>query len=185
MRPAEREIYEQIWDRPEYRRIAPGELMAKLFLNWTKPEKGSTVIDFGCGTGRGARILAQYGLSVTGVDFAQNCLDKGVAESGFKFLEKDLTKPIGLEAEYGFCTDVMEHIPPEDVLKVLRNVRACVEKAFFNISTLPDNWGSRLVGHELHLTIEQPPWWREQLKRAGFEVLHEYPTEGCAIFYAA
>ncbi len=61
---------------PEYRVVAPGEHLAQQFLAQARPRKGASVIDFGCGTGRGALMLAVLGgLNVTMVDFARNCLD--------------------------------------------------------------------------------------------------------------
>jgi 2-polyprenyl-3-methyl-5-hydroxy-6-metoxy-1,4-benzoquinol methylase len=159
--------------------------MAHIFLENIKPVEGSTLIDVGCGTGRGARVLANAGLKVTGLDFAQNCLDKGVAESGdFTFIETDLTRPIHIKAEYGFCTDVMEHISPEDVDKVLENIRGAVKKAFIHIATEPDRLGDRLVGYPLHLTVEKLPWWREKLRKAGFHIKHDFETPTSCLFYA-
>lgn len=182
MRPSEREIYEKVWSHAIYRKVAPGEVMAEIFLERVKPEKGSTVIDFGCGSGRGAQALQDAGLEVTGLDFANNCRDPGLT---FKFLECDLTGEIPVKAEYGFCTDVMEHIPPEDVAKVLTNIRGSVKKAFIHISTEPDQLGSRLVGHPLHLTVEKLPWWKRELRNAGFTVEKEFETPTSCLFYAS
>jgi hypothetical protein len=48
IRPPEKDIYKQMWDKPEYRHVAPGEQVAFEFLQQAKPEKGATVLDLGC-----------------------------------------------------------------------------------------------------------------------------------------
>jgi len=114
--------YETLWTKPEYRAYAPGESAAQVFLAQARPRPGSEVIDFGCGTGRGALMMALLGgMKVHMLDFAINCLDSemrdalGTQAPVLKFTQHDLNKPIALRAEYGFCTDVMEHIPPDEV----------------------------------------------------------------------
>lgn len=181
MRPPEREIYEQVWGHELYRKVAPGETIAQIFLENIKPALGASVIDFGCGSGRGAQMLFDAGLDVTGLDFAGNCRDSGCT---FKFIEHDLTKEIPVKAEYGFCTDVMEHIPPDKVGVVLKNIKGACNKALFHISTEPDRLGDRLVGHPLHLTVEKMPWWRNELRNAGFLVKKDFETPASCLFYA-
>jgi hypothetical protein len=57
------------------------------------------------------------------------------------FVEHDLTKPLDLRATYGFCTDVLEHIPTEDVDKVLDNCLSACQNVFFQIATVDDVMG--------------------------------------------
>ena len=54
--------YRKVWERAEYREVAPGEHCAMEFLTRAQPEPDATVIDFGCGTGRGGMTLAKAGL---------------------------------------------------------------------------------------------------------------------------
>ena len=52
------------------------------------------------------------------LDFAGNCLDEAVRADlgdGFTFQQHDLNKPVPIHAQYGYCTDVMEHIPEQDI----------------------------------------------------------------------
>ena len=46
---------------PEYRKDAPGEKVAHEFLAQAKPKGGASVLDLGCGTGRGGLNLAFFG----------------------------------------------------------------------------------------------------------------------------
>lgn len=169
-RPSEQEIYEQMWTKPEYRAVAPGETCAQVFLEQARPKPGSTVLDLGCGTGRGSLMLAALGqMDVTMVDFADNCLDDDIRpmletqKHVMRFVKADLTKEVPAAAQYGFCTDVLEHIPPQDVDKVLNNcLRAC-QHVFFQISTVDDVCGG-LIGHPLHLTVKPYEWWLAKFK---------------------
>ena len=118
--------YSAVWSHDAYRKVAPGEHHVQKFLELAKPRKDHVLCDFGCGTGRGALAIAAYSdVSVVGVDFASNCLDGEVREQlgeRFRFVEHDLTTPLKESFDYGFCTDVLEHIPTEDVDKVLVNI---------------------------------------------------------------
>src|SRR5689334_1424836 len=148
----EAQKYGRMWELPEYRAIAPGEYVADRFLMMAKPAPGSRIIDFGCGTGRGAARLARRGLDVAMIDFVNNCLDPEVRElvgaqfiapsegvinhaptGQLHFLKADLEKRIPLNAQYGFCTDVMEHIPPAKVATVLNNILMAAQHVWFSI----------------------------------------------------
>jgi hypothetical protein len=61
IRPPEKDIYKTMWDKPEYRVVSPGEMIAKEFLRQAKPVPNSSVIDLGCGTGRGSKALSLFG----------------------------------------------------------------------------------------------------------------------------
>lgn len=125
----EQQKYERMWALPEYRAFSPGEEAANTFLAQAKPLKDSTCIDFGCGTGRGGLMIALFGnMIVTLVDFAANALDPEVQGATvtqphrISWLQADLHKGVPAYAGYGYCTDVMEHIPPEEVDVVLHNI---------------------------------------------------------------
>lgn len=165
MKLEERQKYESMWEFDKYRAYAPGEDVAPIFM-LACPDLG-TVIDFGAGTGRGALKLYESGYQVSMLDFAENCLDSQVREKlseNFTFRQADLTKEIPISAEYGFCTDVLEHIPTEDVDTVLGNICNSVTKAFFQISTVPDHCG-KLIGHPLHLTVQPFSWWYDKISQ--------------------
>jgi len=184
--------YERMWGEvADYRAIAPGEHWAMTFLAQAKPPADSDVIDFGCGTGRGALMLALLGrMKVTLVDFAANCLDPEVAgaldtqANRLKFLQHDLTRLLPVNAAYGYCCDVMEHLPPEQVMPVLINVLSSANHCFFAISTVEDNMGSR-IGEHLHLTVRPAAWWAEQLTKAGAVIHWREELEDCVAFYCS
>lgn len=166
----EREKYQKMWTHKEYRAVSPGEHTAMHFLQVAKPPRDAEIIDFGCGTGRGSVMLALMGgLDVTMVDFAPNCIDEEMqaaidAQKKLTFVERDLSKPLDVSAEYGYCTDVMEHIPEHQVQTVLTNILKSAKKVFFQISTVDDCCG-QLIGEKLHMTVKPYLWWAEQFKK--------------------
>lgn len=157
----ERDKYERMWRVDAYRHHAPGEELAHRAFFALGAKVGDSLIDFGCGTGRPAAQLKRLGLSVTAIDHAKNSLDPGIDVA---FMQQCLwALPSDLSADYGYCTDVMEHIPPEKVSAVLSEIRRVVRKrVFFQIATFPDGMG-RKIGETLHLSVHPPEWWRAKL----------------------
>ena len=192
VRPLEKDLYKKIWDMPEYRKEAPGEKISHEFLAQAKPKAGSSVIDFGCGTGRGALNLAFFGnMDVTMVDFAPNCLDADIVpmletqKHTLRFIEADLSEPLPVKAAYGYCTDVMEHIRTHHVDKVIANCLEAAQHVFFQISTVDDK-ASELVGHKLHLTVRPFKWWLNKFKEHDCVIHWSKKTKsGCSFYVTA
>lgn len=185
----EKQKYEKMWDKPQYRAVAPGEAVAQIFLAQAKPKAGAKILDLGCGTGRGSLMLAILGgMDVTMLDFASNCLDADIKpmletqKHTMRFIEADLTKPLPASAEYGFCTDVMEHIPPEDVDTVLDHALHACQHVFFQISTVDDVCGA-LIGHPLHLTVKPYEWWLKKFNQRDCVVHWSRDVGNACMFY--
>lgn len=182
--------YFKLWENhPSYRMTAPGEDLATVFLQHARPKPGASVIDFGCGTGRGALMLALLGhMHVTMLDFAGNCLDPEIRlmltsqKHAMRFLHHDLEEKIPLVAEYGFCTDVMEHIPPAKVEGVLGHILMAAQHCFFSIATGPDNCGG-LIGETLHLTQKPYAWWLKKFTDLDCAIHWSHDGGGECLFY--
>jgi SAM-dependent methyltransferase len=155
--------YTSLWRHAAYRRRSPGEQHAPWFIENCGIEPGMGVIDFGCGTGRAALLLQRHGCTVLSIDHAANCLD---ADALIPFCKANLwALPDIPAADWGYCCDVMEHIPPAKVDDVLAGIAARVKTgAFFSIAFDEDDYG-KLVGASLHLTIRPLEWWVETLGR--------------------
>lgn len=182
--------YGKLWEFKSYRISSPGEVTAQVFLEQAKPKAEASVIDFGCGTGRGGLMLALFGnMNVTMMDFVNNCLDKEIKDMlitqshKMRFIKADLEKPIPVASEYGYCTDVMEHIPPDKVDIVLNNILQSAQHVFFRIATGEDNCGT-LIGEELHLSQHPFSWWLEKFNQRECIVHWSQDTpHGYCLFY--
>lgn len=179
----ERDKYRKAWELQDYRKFSPGEEVAKLFIEIARPGQGETLIDFGTGTGRGALYLWDYGLDVRMIDIADNCLDEYANDViGDKLTVGCLWNPIkGKKAKYGYCTDVMEHIPLEHVGEVLDNILSKTKYAFFQICLKEDHFG-QVIGEHLHLTVKPFLWWKAELEKRAEIIEARHMLEN-GVFY--
>lgn len=174
----EADKYAAMWEHDVYRSRSPGEEVADVFLRHAKPKQTDVVADLGCGTGRGGLAIAEV-CEVVLVDFALNSRDE--AAMCLPFVKADLRQHIPVKADFAYCCDVMEHIPPESVDEVLDNVFEVAPKVFFQISLVDDSLGF-LIGQKLHLSVHPFEWWKEKLGARG-KVRYWSDRGDTAIFY--
>lgn len=159
----ERRKYEQMWTFAEYRddhASAHAHSALKLF----GPPADATIIDFGAGAGYASRVFLDAGLRVTAIDIAVNSMAPDIAARVPLIIGNLWEMKVSAVADWGFCCDVMEHIPPACVGAVLRFIRASTKRAtYFSVSLRPDGCG-RLIGETLHLTVQPVEWWIETLR---------------------
>jgi 2-polyprenyl-3-methyl-5-hydroxy-6-metoxy-1,4-benzoquinol methylase len=159
----EKEKYEKVWNLPKYRTQSPGERSVQEFL--TLHSEGESVVDIGCGTGRASLVMANKGIDIKLVDIAKNCLDQEVADAlENKFTQMCFWEQEIPEADWGFCCDVMEHIPEEKVQEVLSNIHRNTDKAFLRIHLGNDIFGPIYLKQPLHLTVQPSAWWLEKIR---------------------
>ncbi len=195
-------LYEKCWDLEDYRIYSPGERLVSDFIGAAKPYKTQTVIDWGCGSGRaGYKLYKDHGLNVTLVDFAANCLDENVRKEAednenLRFVQLDLTKDIDPEklehtSQYGFCTDVLEHIPEEDVDAVLENILSHSKHVFFQISCIEDHFGAHdaIRGDKdrehLHVCVHNYQWWLRKFVDYGVTIHRSADLKRSCLFYVS
>ncbi len=174
----EADKYREMWSHSEYRVLAPsldhvGPAIVELGLR-----AGDTLVDFGCGTARATKEFEDAGLTVLGIDIAPNALERNIY-----FVEASLWQetivPVcrAFDAHWGFCVDVMEHIPPEKVDAVLSNIAKSVSRgAYFCVDYVRDEMGI-LIGQPLHLTVRSPAWWLAKMQEHFADVV---PLDGGA-----
>jgi hypothetical protein len=150
--------YRATWENPLYRAVSPGARHLSFALEWMRPEPYSSFTDWGCGTGAAATELHARDFDVRLVDIAAN------AYTGtLPFVEACLwALPESLvPTDYGFCADVMEHIPTERVDDVFAGIAARTFRAcYFQIALFHDSY---FTGHgPLHLSVFPAEWWMDK-----------------------
>lgn len=171
----ERAKYEATWNIGDYRKHSPGLQVLGDVFEKLKPRVGQSIIDFGCGTGRVCDVFAKSGLEAVGVDIAENAVDDN---AGWDFVLGciwDIKLPD--TADFIFSADVLEHIPTEMVDETLANMAIHMDVGgYLQIAHFPDSgWNTGV----LHLTVEQPDWWLDKIKKY-FIVEDYYMIEGGA-----
>lgn len=174
----ERLKYEKVWLYDDYRKHSPGlDALTKTNVIDFFHQKGVTsILDAGCGSGQVMEWLIKNHpeFRVHGFDIAANCLNAFFKGRESEFLSTGCLwhaddVPKGYDAVY--CTDVMEHIPPEHVDAVLSNLRlASGKSAFLGIALFEDGFGPIIIGAHLHLTVRPVEWWLERIQNAGFKI---------------
>lgn len=162
----EREKYSELWtDVPSYRDHSPGMENVSRFMKIMKPACCSSLLDIGCGTGVAGLEFFHSGLDVTWLDITDSGLLDSVSRE--RFIQKPLWENWGnLEYDYGFCCDVMEHIPTEYSMLVMNRIISYCNITWFQIALLPDQFGAT-IGQTLHLTVRPFDWWLERLRFMG------------------
>jgi len=165
----ERAKYSELWsDVPDYRKYSPGMENVSRFMDIIKPKHNSTLIDIGCGTGGAGLEFKNLGLDVRWIDITDAGLHPDILR--WRFLERSLWSNWNNEFkygfDYGFCCDVMEHIPTEYTMLVIDRIISSCRTSWFQIALVPDSFGV-MIGQPLHLTVRPFSWWLEHLRGAG------------------
>ena len=175
---AERRKYEQMWEFPQYRNNFNNRRTAARFITLVDMPAGSSVIDVGCGPGYASRYFHERGMKVYAADIASNALapeNVPIVEEFFLGPAWDI--PSHIKVDFGFCTDVMEHIPTEKVSDTLAALKNCTRRhVFFDISLRKDGMG-KLIGDVLHLTVRSQEWWESELQKHWKHVFVERINE--------
>jgi SAM-dependent methyltransferase len=141
---------------------------------------GLRVLDLGCASGHLAKILAERGFDVTGVDDGPGML----VPSSVRFVRADLEQGLPeLEGQFDFilCADVLEHL--RDPLRMLKECKSLLRPDGLLIGSLPNSGhlyfrlsvlagrfpqDSRGLFDRTHLRFFTWHGWRQLLADGGF-----------------
>ncbi len=114
--------------------------------------KNAKILDIGCGRGELGIYLAKKGNYVLGIDYSKNAIDlakkalslqSGFVRSRLSFLTLDLHNLESLKNKFDLivCTEVWEHIYPDEQDALLKSVRTLLKPGgFVFIHTAPSRW---------------------------------------------
>lgn len=113
-----------------------GDQMEEAVVEWFAKSVPieSSVVDIGCGEGRGMDALKNCGFkSISGIDLSQEKLDKAKSRGWETVYNEDFHKLIRhqYEYDYAFCSHTLEHA--YDLELALSSIELVVKKALFFI----------------------------------------------------
>lgn len=165
----ERVKYERAWGLDNYSDNSPGADFVPLFMSIVKPARGQSVYDIGAGHGAASRALKDAGLDVHAFDLTSH----GWPHSDIPIMVGTVWKHLGWgehDFDYGYCCDVMEHLPTQFVALSISEILRTCRQAFFSICFKQDVHGDA-IRDRLHLTVESFSWWRDTFREIGY--VHE------------
>ena len=141
--------YQKLYDETDYGKHTKGRNPSVRYLKryekWIG-EKGSKVIDYGCGTGELVEILNRKGFQAKGID---------QIKYNPNMIIGDITRPLkdfeGIDVALSF--DVLEHLELNKVHKLLNNLSKA-KKAIFTIHNGP-SVEDKLELHITRMTFEK------------------------------
>lgn len=140
-----------------------GKSWADEVVAWAREIGAKTAVDYGCGRGT---LKASVG------DLAVHEYDPGI-------VGKDAEPPV---ADMVVSTDVIEHIEPDNVLNVLRHMRALARFGSFHVISLRP---AKLIlpdGRNAHLSLLTQDEWLEKLNAVGFRVKRTELRKGLVVW---
>jgi SAM-dependent methyltransferase len=174
----EAESYAELWGSVDaYKRVSPGEQHARVFHDLVQ-DPGATVLDAGCGEGKGLVALDALGYRVAGMDltdaglnataktfpFIQDTLWHDLKPSVYLFHVQQPTVFHAERVDYVFCCDVLEHLPEQFTMLTVQRLLEITDKAlFFSVFFIQDGYGP-WIGRPLHLTVKPFVWWRDAFR---------------------
>lgn len=131
----------------------------------------ASVIDVGCGRGFYIRRLKSMGHPVYGIEQSEECSKKYLSDimhsvstisEFFQFRDSHDLPRFGWDIM--ICTDVLEHIPEEEVDANIQQISTLSSTAIIGIANHTDK--DPITGGELHLIQKNSDWWLERLAKA-------------------
>lgn len=148
----------------------------KYVLAFAKSIDGK-VLDAGCGRGSVLRFMRDNGVDAFGIELSAVACDMYL--QGLPHANADIISWADQGHTYAglICTDVLEHIPPDQIDAVLEALAKLAPTALLGIA----NHSSIHNGHELHVIQKGHKWWMEKVGRYFRDVEHIAPATDDAV----
>ena len=134
------------------------------------------VLDFGCGPGRDLLALRQSGHRPVGLDGAETFVRMAQEFAGVEVWLQDFLALDLPDAEFDgvFANASLFHVPVQELTRVLRELRSCLQPGGVLIASNPrgqneEGWNDSRYG--AYHDFEQ---WRDFALAAGFEAIRHY-----------
>jgi len=140
------------------------------------------VVFLGCSHGKGASMLHDLGFETYGVDVASKAVEMANNRSRTCgagtdpcFVQGSLTELPYSDSTFdaGVSADVLEHIAPDDVPKVVKEISRVVNHYLF-LQIAPHEEmgknGEKAGMENLHLTTQGPKWWTNAFAQGGWKL---------------
>lgn len=175
----ERDKYNKAWSNAGY----TGTDQVK-FVQWCESiqdnfnDNCALVYDFGCGRAQIRRLLGNY-QEYIGVDISRKAIElaAGTVEdlrSSFVICALNDMNGEGLfghKGGTGICTDVLEHIHPNQMGDVLGSISDVVDTCYFSIALFDHTFD----GDHMHLSVKSVTEWLKTLN-VSFKDLKHFAT---------
>ncbi len=154
--------YRQIHEKNPTYGSGPKEGAIKKYSKWCEDISGiNRILDYGCGNSKLVDgILPDKNLT-------RERWDPAIPEYS--------TRPTPWKFDLVFCTDVMEHVPEENVIPTLVDIRNASKNALI-IPHLGRASQHLSNGDNSHVTQKPVEWWLEKVIEAGFNTAREMPS---------
>ena len=128
-------------------------------------KSGESILDLGCGTGLTSKFMAQLGAKVTAMDISPKLIEfarKESAHKNVKYAIGDITElyplsPLHLKDQFDgiVMVDVFEHIPRQDIDKLLLNIERYSHDHTWIFLNIPDGRYQEAAHHYIkdHLQV--------------------------------
>lgn len=141
--------YAHCYEDPNYK-------MGKRRMQWMKRDidsldEGVLLLDIGSGRGETVEYAQSQGIEAHGLDIVE---ELNPTYTSFN--------QIPIRYDVVTCYDVLEHIPPQELMRFLDNVFDRGAKRYF--LTVSANKAEK-DGMTLHLSIHPPGWWEDQFDK--------------------
>lgn len=153
--------YSDMWEFDSYRERSPGLRFVDDAVRLLQPKPGKSIVDLGCGTGRVSAYFKRMGLNTTALDLVPNACTE--FDGNFVCAPLWRLDEIG-SFDYGFCADVMEHLPTEVIDQCLLEIASHCKLTYFQIANFVDHEGDK-IGQQLHLTVKPFSWWAAKITK--------------------